>query len=68
MTVTVLLNGEPRGVPDGHPLDELVAGLTAARSGVAVAVNQAVVPRAHWAGTRLAEGDRVEILVAVQGG
>ena len=38
------------------------------RRGIAVARNGAVVPRAKWAETALAPGDRVEILVARQGG
>jgi sulfur carrier protein len=36
--------------------------------GVAVAVNDGVVPRSAWAGTCLADGDRVEVLTATQGG
>ncbi|NYV78475.1 sulfur carrier protein ThiS, partial [Streptomyces sp. UH6] len=48
--------------------DAAVALLTPARSGVAAAVNETVVPRDRWAGTVLADGDRVEILTAVQGG
>lgn len=36
--------------------------------GLAVAVNDAVVPRSVWAGTWLQPGDRVELLSAVQGG
>ena len=66
--VTVSVNGETRGVPAGFPLDRLVATFTTAPSGVAAAVNEDVVPRGRWADTRLGEGDRVEILTAVQGG
>jgi len=36
--------------------------------GVAVAVNGEVVPRGGWAGTRLTDGDTVEVIMAVQGG
>lgn len=36
--------------------------------GVAAALNETVVPRAQWPSTPLAEGDRVEVLTAVQGG
>ena len=39
-----------------------------APSGVAVALNGTVVPRAQWSATPLADGDRVEVLTAVQGG
>ncbi|OKI96733.1 thiamine biosynthesis protein ThiS [Streptomyces sp. CB02058] len=55
-------------MPAGTSLDALVAKLTAARSGVAAAVNEAVVPRGEWSATLLADGDRVEVLTAVQGG
>jgi sulfur carrier protein len=67
-TLTVSVNGASRDVPSGLTLDRLVATLTTAPSGVAAAVNEAVVPRSRWSGTRLAEGDRIEVLTAVQGG
>lgn len=37
-------------------------------TGVAVAVNGAVVPRTQWPTTVLQPGDRIEIVGAVQGG
>jgi sulfur carrier protein len=46
----------------------LVATLTQAQRGVAVAVNGTVVPRSSWATAGLADGDRVEVLSAAQGG
>ena len=46
----------------------LVAGSPRPRRGVAVAVNGEVVPRSTWAGARLRDGDRVEVLTAAQGG
>ncbi|MFI8303282.1 sulfur carrier protein ThiS [Streptomyces sp. NPDC085927] len=67
-TVTVSVNGEPREVASGTALDALVATLTPAPSGVAAALNETVVPRARWPLTSLSEGDRVEVLTAVQGG
>ncbi|NSC21211.1 sulfur carrier protein ThiS [Streptomyces albus subsp. chlorinus] len=66
--MTVSVNGEPRQVAEGLTLDRLVAALTTAPSGVAAALNEDVVPRGRWADTRLGEGDRVEVLTAVQGG
>ena len=41
---------------------------TDARDGIAVAVNGEVVPRGTWGQRRLQEGDKVEIIRAVQGG
>ncbi|MFF0158331.1 sulfur carrier protein ThiS [Streptomyces sp. NPDC005263] len=66
--MNVSVNGEPREVAPGTALDTLVRSLTAAPSGVAAALNETVVPRARWSSTSLAEGDRVEVLTAVQGG
>jgi sulfur carrier protein len=64
----IRINGEERTAPDGTTLDALVSTLTTASSGVAAAVNEAVVPRSRWADTPLEAGDRVEVLTAVQGG
>ncbi|GAA1196586.1 sulfur carrier protein ThiS [Streptomyces hebeiensis] len=66
--ITVVVNGEPRELAAATTLDHLVATLTTAPSGVAAAVNETVVPRTRWAGTPLGDGDRVEVLTAVQGG
>ncbi|MBT2393794.1 sulfur carrier protein ThiS [Streptomyces sp. ISL-1] len=66
--LNVSVNGEAREFATGTTLDALVADLTAAPSGVAAALNEAVVPRSQWSGTLLDDGDRVEVLTAVQGG
>lgn len=65
---TVSVNGEARDLAAGTTLDVLVATLTPAPAGVAAAVNEAVVPRSEWPRTTLGDGDRVEVLTAVQGG
>ncbi len=67
-SLSVSVNGEPRELPAGSTLAQLVASLTTAPSGVAAAVNETVVPRGRWADTALGDGDRVEVLTAVQGG
>ncbi len=67
-SMAVSVNGERRSLPAGLTLDRLVAGLTTAHRGVAAAVNETVVPRARWTATVLGDGDRVEVLTAVQGG
>ncbi|MEU6290595.1 sulfur carrier protein ThiS [Streptomyces sp. NPDC046988] len=66
--MNISVNGEPREVAPGTALDALVGTLTKAPSGVAAALNETVVPRARWSATALADGDRVEVLTAVQGG
>ncbi|MFI6446455.1 sulfur carrier protein ThiS [Kitasatospora sp. NPDC050543] len=66
--IPLTVNGEPREVPAATTLAEVVATLSRAPSGVAAALNEAVVPRGAWGATALSPGDRVEILTAVQGG
>ncbi|MFD3517287.1 sulfur carrier protein ThiS [Streptomyces sp. NPDC058657] len=66
--LAVSVNGERHEVAAGTTLDAVVASLTRARAGVAAALNETVVPRGRWAATALADGDRVEVLTAVQGG
>ena len=68
MTVQVTVNGQPREVPAGSTVGQVVATVTDLAAGVAAAVNGEVVPRRCWAGTRLRDGDRVEVVTAVQGG
>lgn len=67
-SVAVSVNGEVRRFPVGTALDAVVRELTAAPSGVAAALNESVVPRTRWTHTALCDGDRVEVLTAVQGG
>lgn len=66
--MNVRINGEPHRAPGPMSLAEAVALLTRAPTGVAAALNGAVVRRAAWAITPLADGDEVEVLTAVQGG
>ncbi|CAM5377647.1 sulfur carrier protein ThiS [Streptomyces aurantiogriseus] len=66
--MNISVNGESREVAPGTVLDAVVRSLSAAPSGVAAALNETVVPRAQWSATALSEGDRVEVLTAVQGG
>ncbi|MBV9384075.1 MAG: sulfur carrier protein ThiS [Streptosporangiaceae bacterium] len=66
MTVTV--NGEPREVPDGTTVEQVIATVTTLPAGVAAAVNGEVVPRRTWGGVVLRDRDRVEVVTAVQGG
>ena len=65
----VILNGEPRELPDDATVDAAVALASPdRRRGVAAAVDGDVVPRSSWGRTLLREGDRIEIVQAVQGG
>lgn len=66
--ITVLLNDVPRELPRGETVLALLRELVLPQRGIAVAVNGEVVRRAEWASHELAEGDRVDVLTAAQGG
>jgi sulfur carrier protein len=64
----VTVNGEARAVERGSTVAALVALIGCGTKGVAVAVNDEVVPRSLWSDRALTDGDRVEVLKAAQGG
>jgi thiamine biosynthesis protein ThiS len=64
----LVLNGEPHRVAEGATVADLVAGLGRDPRTVAVERNGDLVPRARFAATRLAAGDRIELVHFVQGG
>ena len=67
--VEIVVNGEPRQVAVANVRALLGAlGYDAAGRGLAVALNDEIVPRGEWETTPVAPGDRIEIVGAVQGG
>jgi len=66
----VAVNGERRPLPAGATLLELLGSLriTLETPAVAVAVNERLMRRAEWAAHKLAPGDRIEVVRAMQGG
>ena len=69
-SVRVVLNGRRRELSRGATVAEAVAASGAAPGGqgVAVAVDGEVVPRGRWRRTSLGDGQRIEVVRAVQGG
>ncbi|MDB5394991.1 MAG: thiS [Rhodospirillales bacterium] len=65
----ISLNGEPHQFAGSSLIDLLAAqAIDHAKPGVAVAVNDAIVPRAEWANASLQPGDVVEIVRPHSGG
>lgn len=55
---------------EGLTIAEVVVNETGEKdaTGIAIALNQAVVPRSQWENREVTDGDEIDILVAVQGG
>jgi len=64
----LLINGESRRFPSSLTVAELVVALAHGGKRIAVERNGEIVPRGLHAETALADGDRIEIVVAVGGG
>jgi sulfur carrier protein len=65
----IRLNGEPHRL-SGANLSDLLAAqqIDPAKPGVAVAINDAIIPRAEWPKAVLRDGDAVEIVRPHSGG
>ena len=67
-TISVVVNGAPLTLAAGATVADLLARIEAAGRRVAVERNGEIVPKSRHRETRLADGDRLEIVVAVGGG
>lgn len=68
MRIHVFLNGQQRQVAAGITVADLLAELGRPPVGIAVEINQEVVPRSEHVSRQLADGDRIEIVHMVGGG
>lgn len=66
--ITLSVNGQSRAIDPGITLAALLDELSLSGKRVAVEKNGEIVPRSRYPETRLAEGDQLEIVVAVGGG
>ena len=66
--INLLINGESRQFPASLSVSWLVELLELQGKRVAIERNGEIVPRSQYPETTLADGDRLEIVVAVGGG
>lgn len=64
----LIVSGAEREFENAVKVSTLIERLALDARGVAVAVNDEVIRRSSWPERELEEGDRVEIVRAVQGG
>ena len=65
----VSINQQKFQVPEDGCLADVLPLLRIMQAdGIAIAVNETVVPRPEWAEHRLLEGDRIFVIRATQGG
>ena len=66
--ISIFLNGETREIPGDLTLEALVEWMKVSADRVAIERNLEIVPRRLWSATRIAAGDRLEIVHFVGGG
>lgn len=66
--ILVTVNGAEQALDDASNVAALIERLALAGKKIAVERNGEIVPRSAHGATRLADGDRLEIVVAVGGG
>jgi sulfur carrier protein len=67
--MTIIVNDEAQSLKEAATLQELIQALELeGKTGIAVAVNEAVVTRTAWETRQLQDTDRVTIIQATQGG
>lgn len=64
----VSVNGEQYDLPEAITVAELVERVGLGDQRIALERNREIVPRSEFSETKLAEGDRVEIVRAIGGG
>lgn len=66
--ITINVNQKSHQIPKNTKLNELIAHLQIAPSGIAIAINSQVIPKKHWANYSLSQSEDVLIIKATQGG
>ncbi|MGH9327813.1 MAG: sulfur carrier protein ThiS [Terriglobia bacterium] len=67
-SISILLNGESREIPEGLTLLKLIEWLKLSADRLAIERNLNIVPRVQWEATHLEPGDRLEVVHLVGGG
>jgi sulfur carrier protein len=67
-TIQVVLNGEPKRVPQGFHVAALLEFLAIDPARVAVELNRSIVRKQDWSATRVEDGAQIEVVWFVGGG
>lgn len=62
------INGDPKDLQNPTSLEQLIQELLTDTKGMAVAINNQVIPKTEWAETDLKDLDKVLLITATQGG
>jgi len=66
--INIIVNGATRQLPDSTSVATLIEEMELAGKRIALERNGEIVPRSRFAVQQLADGDKLEVVVAVGGG
>lgn len=66
--IQVTVNGEARRFPAPVTFEQLLADMALAGKRIAIERNGEILPKSRYSTTELADGDKLEVVVAVGGG
>ncbi len=67
--MNILINGQATVMPENSTITDVLLHIKQIQTGgIAVAINDIVVPKGKWATSTVAEGDKILIIKASQGG
>jgi len=67
--MNIIINGHATDLPDNSAISDVLKHIQQTQTGgIAVAINDMVIPKGKWATHQVAEGDKVLIIKASQGG
>ncbi len=64
----VLLNSKSISIDVSYTLSMVIESFAIESQTMAVAVNEAVIPRGEWQTTTLSQGDKIDMFQAIAGG
>ena len=66
--ITITVNGESRFISPNLNLDEIRCGFNIPKQGIAIAINNNIVPSSEWSLTPVTSGDSLSIFQPIAGG
>ncbi len=66
--ITIKINEKEHRLPETNSLQEFLEQLPIVQNGIAIAINQNIIPKDKWPTTTLADNDNILIIKATQGG
>ncbi len=67
-SISLMVNGEPRRIPAGLRLPQVLEALSYRPQLVVVEFNGEILPRQHWSEQAVGESDVLEVVTIVGGG